>query len=323
MRSTNWLRCQAASSPRNAWTLWAARAVDGWLGQQENSDICRDLDYLLLDEFDQFDSVQFDLISGLAATGSYAITARADSCGAELLLRVLQMLADLSQQEADYQWWQSSHLTGSPLLVAQYPQGYRDLGMAHGNPGVICLLAQAVRYGLHVELARPMLEKSMNWLLTQQNTQPCASRFGHISESANHPSRCAWCYGDPGVSWAIGQAGLVLQRPDWLTIARQSLDQLFQRAQNQMGFADYALCHGRAGVGHILRRQAALLHQLQWLPLADDLLCQALQSLLQREAQDESFDNCSYLEGRAGIGLALMSAYGGLQLNWDAPLLPE
>lgn len=49
---------------------------------------------------------------------------------------------DLSEHDATCQWWPSSHLTGSPLLIAQYPQGYRDLGMAHGNPGVIGLLGQ-------------------------------------------------------------------------------------------------------------------------------------------------------------------------------------
>lgn len=96
----------------------------------------------------------------------------------------------------------------------------------------------------------------MNWLVAQQNPQPCGSMFAHLSESSGNPSRCAWCYGDPGASWALTQAGLALNRPDWPTLARQSLDQLGQRAQNQMSFADYGQCHGRAGVGHILRRQA-------------------------------------------------------------------
>jgi lantibiotic modifying enzyme len=311
-----------AAIARNAWTLWAARAVDGWLNQQENTEICRDLDQLLLDECEQFDSPQFNLISGLVALGSYAIAARIDSCGTEILRRVLSMLADLSQQTANEQWWPTSRLTGSPLLVAQFPQGYRDLGMAHGNPGVVCLLAQAVRHGLHLDSSQPMLEKSMNWLVAQQNPQPRASTFAHLSESSGRPSRCAWCYGDPGISWALSQAGLVLDRPDWLALARTTLDQIGHRAQNQMGFTDYALCHGRAGVGHILLRQANLLQQPDWLALGHELLGQSLHALTLRDAQDESFDNDSYLEGRAGIGLALMSAYGGLQLNWDAPLLP-
>ncbi len=149
------------------------------------------------------------------------------------------------------------------------------------------------------------------------------------------PSRIAWCYGDPGVSLAILSAARVLGHGDWadeaLVIARTATQRPFDRA---MVF-DACLCHGAAGTGHLFNR----LFQAT----GEELFREAAQTWYERALSfrqeggiggfryhtsepgraDVSIwhDKAGFLEGAAGIALALLAAISDLEPAWDACLL--
>src|SRR6185369_7304354 len=91
------------------------------------------------------------------------------------------------------------------------PEGYTNLGLAHGVPGVIAILARYITAGVDVARARVLLEAGVDylryvaWLPSQPNSQ----------------ARVAWCYGDLGVAIALMSAGTALGRDDW---RRDALD---------------------------------------------------------------------------------------------------
>jgi lantibiotic modifying enzyme len=304
---------------KNIWSLWAAREVDRFLGESDNTRFCRDLDDMLLEALQEIDAWDqtFDLIYGLAGIGGYGLCAAEDSCGAQIVERVFELLLPLACETDAHMWWPSNAQIGTPGMLLRQPQGYCDLGMAHGNAGVLAFLARALKQGLHAEPARACINKLVPWLLAQQNAPDCGSRFPYIAEDVNVPSRCAWCYGDPGIAWALLCAADAMHNPAWLESAHATARAISTRPLATMGFADSALCHGHAGVGHILRRIGQRLDDAQISAFANDLLQQAMQSA--RQADTES--DMSFLEGQVGIGLALIAASTDLALNWDYPLL--
>jgi hypothetical protein len=311
----------------HGWTLWAARAVDRLLGgDDDNTAFCRDFDQLLLEQLSQCRTWDgsYDLISGLVAIGGYALDARDDSCGEAILARVLTLLAAW-QGDKPYCFSPPGNGNRSSMLQ-QNPTGYTDLGMAHGNAGVVALLAALIRHNVLKERAQPMLERLMEWFLAHQNPTSQHSRFGYIVEDPNTDARCAWCYGDPGISRALVAAGKACGVTAWQLAGQDLARAITARPAATLGIIDPALCHGSAGLAHILLKHARdpasppdLAQQCG--TLSQQLLADAVRAIMQPNDNPD----LSYLEGQCGIGLALASAAydPAQQLNWDYPLFLE
>jgi lantibiotic modifying enzyme len=317
-----------SSVHQHVWLFWAARAVDQLLGEADNTRFCRDFDEALLESLHETDewNAPYDLIYGLVSIGAYGLCASADSCGMQIVERVLQLMQALSIEHGEHQWWPTTPRNGPTPIMERHPQGYCDLGLAHGNAGVAAFLARAVMQNIARESAAAMLAKLLPWLIAQQNPADCSARFPYIAEEPNVASRCAWCYGDVGISWALVRAGEALQQPDWIAFGHATARAIMQRSTDT-GFADDALCHGRAGVAHILLRHATYFndaelaaHGLQMLNQVASGLEGANSSASSTAISAEKANNLSWLEGQAGIGLALMAA-AGLEFGWDYPLL--
>ena len=306
---------------KNIWTLWAARAVSNFFDSTEHARTLRDLDDMLLEALLEADVWEepYDLIYGLVGIGAYGLTASYDSCGTQIVERVFELLMTLACETEQYMWWPSSQYSGTPDLLMRGAPGYRDLGLAHGNAGVLALLARAVKQNQQVEIASRCISKLAPWLIAQQNQPACATRFPYIAEESNIPSRCAWCYGDVGIIWALLCAGDAMQQASWIAFAKATAQNIIARPLETMGFADSGLCHGHAGVGHILRRMGDYFNDPAISAFAQTMLHKAMLSLTDADLAIEP--NNAYLGGQTGIGLALMSATVTLKLHWDYPLL--
>ena len=143
-------------------SLYGGAARIGWTvshhASGEDADAaCKAIDEVLVRQLEGW-TRDYDLISGLVGFGVYAIE-RGDA-GAPLARAVLDGLDAYAARG-----W----LTAPELLPAHQrvsaPEGYVNLGLAHGIPGVVAVLAQFCKRGFEPGRARALLEIALRRLL--------------------------------------------------------------------------------------------------------------------------------------------------------------
>lgn len=278
----------------------------------------------------------YDLISGLVGIGVYALERLPDPRALLTLERIVTRLDELAETNAQGIAW----LTPPTLLPAwqrqHCPNGYYNLGLAHGVPGIIALLGDVYRAGIAVGPARRLLTGAVAWLLAQEITSERGSSFPNwvAPDYAPQPARQAWCYGEPGIAAALLGAAHALQEPTWLAAALTIARRAATHPPEQAGVFDGCLCHGAAGLGHLFNRiyqatgdvvvgQAAR----SWLEATLKLRHpgQGVAGYLTWEPAEKGADpwvaHPGLLTGAAGIGLALLAATTAIQPQWDRSLL--
>jgi hypothetical protein len=272
----------------------------------------------------------YDLINGPSGWGLYAL----ERWPHPRAVRALELIVDFFEERAEkvpqgYRWWTSQELLPE-WQRERAPNGYYNLGLSHGIPGICVLLSQAHQRGIRPRVAAALLEGAVDWILAQRI--PGASGLSFPSSVVDGqqpmPSRVAWCYGDLGVAAALHVAGRSQGNESWtaeaLSIARRAAGVPVAEA----GAVDAGLCHGAAGNGHLFNRffQAT----------GDPLFGTAARGWMKRtlEFRKEGVGPGRYaawrtiptsgwqpapglLEGSAGIALALLAATGSREPIWD------
>ncbi|GGR71899.1 MULTISPECIES: lanthionine synthetase LanC family protein [Streptomyces] len=151
--------------------------------------------------------------------------------------------------------------TDHPLLG--WMQGRVNTGMGHGVAGLVTALTAALRRtGPDADPAGDLAEalgRATRWLVRQAyddergiRTWPGAGLAEPPSAEAN--PRQAWCYGTPGVAWALWDAADALgdrAAADWAATAFTTLAEHYDETFHLFGDAPgdrLGLCHGAAGV---------------------------------------------------------------------------
>ncbi len=65
----------------------------------------------------------------------------------------------------------------APLTHVLYPCGYYNVGLAHGIPGIICVLANFLSAGEDATRVKALLTGTVNWLRAQDQHVPNPSGF--------------------------------------------------------------------------------------------------------------------------------------------------
>jgi lantibiotic biosynthesis protein len=276
----------------------------------------------------------FDLISGLAGYGVYALERLPRAGARECLEQVVVRLDELAERTKDGTTWRTRVELLSPEQRDGSPDGYYNLGVAHGVPGILALLALCATTDVASARARSLVDGGVEWLLAQRLASESEAAFGYwLTGSAEPtPARAAWCYGDPGVAAALLVAARALRRSDWEVEAISLARRAGARPPSNCGVADPWLCHGSAGLGHLFNR----MHQAT----ADPALAAAARYWLQRtlamrRPQGAGFagfhllddelrrgtDGSGFLTGAAGVGLALLAAATDVEPGWDRLLV--
>jgi lantibiotic modifying enzyme len=320
---------------------WALAHLQDPQAGFDNEDDCAEIDDVLLDHLEPSPwRGDYDLIGGLVGFGVYALERiyvtrpeSANNVPTRCLERVIEHLAATAEkQNAGITWWSDPAWLPAETREKS-PNGYYNLGLAHGVPGVIALLGSARAAGVAGDKARPLLEGAVRWLLAQQES----AGFGYCVQSGNTdgPGRLAWCYGDPGVAAALLSAARCVADTAWegeaLAIARRAT----QRPVEQSGVRDAGLCHGAAGLGHLFNRMYQATGDEQ---LSDTARYWFKQTLEMRHPGDGIGGYRSWqagpdggeltwvtepglLTGAVGIALALSAATSAVEPNWDRMLL--
>ncbi|HLU67025.1 MAG TPA: lanthionine synthetase C family protein [Kofleriaceae bacterium] len=316
--------------------LFGGHAGIGWLLEHVGAcdgedDPCRPIDALLLDALARPWTGGHDLVNGLVGIGVYALERGDRGAGPLLLERVLDLLASSARTGPDGATW---HTPAAELVDWQrraYPDGYYNLGVAHGVPGILGLLARAVAAG-H-ERRRGLLEEGLAWLAAQAQRGGDACYGACRTDAAQEPpTRSAWCYGDPGVAAVLAGAGARTGERRWIDLGAELAAGVARRPVERAGCRDAGLCHGTAGLAHILNR----LHQATGDPDVAAAARRWFELTLSRrdpggvagfgEAPPEAGEleweeSAGLLTGAAGVGLALLAASTDLPPDWDRLLL--
>jgi hypothetical protein len=214
-----------------------------------------------------------------------------------------------------------------------FPQGQFDLGLSSGAPGVIALLSRCVHLGVDAVRARRLVTETLTWLRSQQLPDPGRLRYTSrvVPGAPLEEGTIGWCHGDTSVAIAMLAAGRLLEVPEW---EREAID-LARNAANSRpaldGMSDIGLCHGAAGVGHILNRMALqtgdraledaarrwLERTLRMLPAGDVMAAFPSQDPPNADRRTED----GMLVGAAGVALALAAAISSAPPDWDRVFL--
>ena len=270
---------------------------------------------------------RYDLIAGLVGIGAYAAGRRGEPA-ARIADRVLSHLeATAIAGDAGTTWRTAPHWL-APARRARFPAGVVDLGVAHGVPGVIGMLARFVNAGVEPERSRRLLQSSVAWLLDA--VPDGLPRFGtNWPADPDECKRMGWCYGDPGVAGVLLGASRALASPELEQTALALLERIAAPLATR-GVPDGCFCHGAAGLAHIYnvafqRTGSAQMraHARNW--LAEVLRIQqpgtgiAGYSFLTVDQETTRWAaDTTLLSGAAGIALVLLAAIEDREPAWQA-----
>ena len=299
------------------------------------------IDETLLDYVKQWPwKHDYDLIGGLVGLGVYALEQLPAPAPIECLREIINRLHELAERTRDGITWFTA-----PELLPEWqrevcPNGYYNLGLAHGVPGVIAMLARVcaatkVPRAARAK-ARSLLDGAVAWLLTNKQADSSNAFFpGWIGPNVEiREGRIAWCYGDLGVAVALLLAARCVNQPDWEQEAIGIAKDVARRPVERSRVRDCGLCHGAAGVGHLFNRLFQATGKALFKKTARFWFQRALEMRREGEGiagfsavrgepaeQTSRIPAPGLLEGAAGIGLALLAAATGVEPAWDRMLL--
>ncbi|MDG4791770.1 lanthionine synthetase C family protein [Micromonospora sp. WMMD1102] len=284
----------------------------------------------------------YDVVAGATGIGRYLLRRGVEPLPA--LTAILSYLTALAQPPTGGDprlpgWWVGHGRYLAMLTDDEGDEGHANLGLAHGICGPLALLSLAWRAGVRVPGQDEAIARIVDWLLVWREPDVAGRYWPAVLSLANlqrRPAslpraRSAWCYGAPGVARAIQLAGLALGRADWTAVAEESTRSLLANLDADHGVIDAGLCHGWAGLLHLTR--------LIGIDAGDRSIVEGASQVVARIVDNydpqapfafraarpgaEPVDTPGYLDGAAGIALALHSYLSGTKpvTGWDAALL--
>lgn len=279
----------------------------------------------------------YDLVGGLVGFGVYLLSRLPDPRAEDGVRRVIAHLADLAEPLEGGLAWPTPPRLLSPTDREAAPRGFYNVGVAHGTPGIIGLLAQVHARGLERHTTQRLLDGAVPWVLAQQLPPGSATRLPRwVSPGVvAGPSRVAWCYGDLGVALVVLNAARVVGRPAWEQAAITLGRGMAERALVTSITPDACLCHGWAGNAHLFAR----LHQASGAAIFRDAAVRCYASALDARGAGDPVGGYTFwvsagpgrgqhwqphaglLGGLVGLGLTLLAASRPLAPAWDEVLL--
>lgn len=278
----------------------------------------------------------YDLIRGLVGFGIYGLERRHRPGGRKILERVVARLDELAVRDGERLAWHTPPHLLPPHQREQSPGGYFNVGVAHGLPAALPLLARTAAAGVAEATARDLLRGAVRWLLDEKDRVGGDSCFPYSigTEGSRVGSRLAWCYGDLGIAAALLDAAAASGEPEWRREALELAHRCAERSEASAGVHDAGLCHGAAGNAHVFNR----LYQGS----RDEALGEAARTWFERTwryrhpdrrvagfaawgsvvpgGEPRWQDDASFLTGAAGVGLALLAAVSDVAPDWDTVL---
>lgn len=281
-----------------------------------------------------FATEQYDVVTGLAGIGAYLLCRRAHLSAAEALSAVLQTLISLSEEEAGVpHWYTPPEQITQERWRGQYPHGLLDCGLAHGVAGPLALMALAKREAPPVEGLEAAIDRLATWLAEHRVDDAWGVNWPFIyparpQEAASIPllpARTAWCYGNPGIAWALWLAGEALNRTAYRELALDAMTAVFRKPMALRQIDAPTFCHGIAGLLmlalHFAKETNLPIFYDAVQTLTEHLIAQhdpdALLGFYDVEPGPIRFEQPGLLTGTAGVVLTLLAVGTDQAPIWD------
>lgn len=290
---------------------------------------------------------EFDAISGLAGIGAYLLCRKDEAACMDCLSSVVEALVHLLGPGENLPRW---HTPGRLVLDEKshelYPQGWLNCGLAHGIPGPLALLSLAHWNGISVYNLPQAIARTADWLCDNRCDDGCGVNWptavalecddetGQLAaasaQESSGTSRCAWCYGSPGIARALWLAGEAVGCRRYRDMAIAAMEAVFRRPVKERRIDSPSFCHGIAGLLQIALRFtddffANDLENDAFRCGIDGLLQQIFESYSPEflvgfrnlEIGTNEVDQPGFLDGAAGIAAVLLAAATNVQPCWD------
>ena len=206
----------------------------------------------------------YDVIDGLSGVLSYCSIYCNQEEFRKILIKGLEKLVELTKDiningMKVPGWYISSENQTSRTESILYSNGNFNTSFSHGISGPLALLADMKCHGFVVEGQDEAIEKIVNFLFDyklydgERHFWKGQIDFGEFADGKlsknNIVRRDAWCYGNPGICYAILMAGKAMHRPEWIHYA---LDNIEKTMMNIKGIFSPTFCHGFSGLYQLL-----------------------------------------------------------------------
>lgn len=291
----------------------------------------------------------YDLIGGVSGILAYLLTITTPDKYVlsliQTLIEYLIWLAGTDTQTMRERWYVPPDLFAAKWLRDYYPNGYFNSGMAHGIAGPLAVLAKTWQQGYHfpglreaiVLLSRWLIEHivSDEWGINWPPAFPLQDSQKLDDWKMLPLARASWCSGAPGISRALWLAGTALNDQELCQISLEAIEAVLRRPINLRNIDAPILCHGVAGLLticlHFSHEAKSLNVQEHISPLVTQIIDVfnptfpfGFRDIEGTNVSPEgivSVDHPGWIEGAAGVALALLAAATSVPPTWDRYLL--
>ncbi|MFF5978042.1 lanthionine synthetase C family protein [Streptomyces olindensis] len=284
--------------------------------------------------------MRFDVISGISGIGRYLLL-RQRRTDLEAVLDALVVMTALRPYRNNSRvpgfWSSTPPISQFAPPNQDWSAGHLNLGLAHGVAGPLALMALAAIEGCEVEGQRAAIEELAELLLSQLAKDEYGQYWPpYISlaqwqgrASTGRRGRSAWCYGTPGIARALQLAATALESTHLRTSAENAIAGMLDTPPAHWQSEHWSICHGEAGILHLL----SFFEKSRIGTQVSKVRNHVAQRIISRFADNiptfrvthpdaPHTDVAGYLEGAAGLALALDSYAGRTQaVAWDTALL--
>lgn len=202
-----------------------------------------------------------DLLQGLIGLLVYCGSRSDDERLAPLISKLLALLHGCAEAVEDGVVWRTYPFDLAPRARELHPNGYFDLGLAHGGPGVMIALSEWANRGFLSSTSIDLATRTKRWLdcqVDRSGNLPRLANFVSEDSSDRGLRRIAWCHGDTSLAASYILSGRLLSRPAWMEEGIALAADIDRCPESADGIVDGCFCHGTAGVAHLLNRLAQL-----------------------------------------------------------------
>ncbi|UMR35348.1 lanthionine synthetase C family protein [Paenibacillus polymyxa] len=286
----------------------------------------------------------YDVISGWSGIGRYMLLFSDVPEMRDLLEEVLKYLVMLSGERA----WKGEVLPSWYIPVhnlpsheqLRYPEGYFNIGMAHGIPGPLALLSIAWHQNVRVSGHKEAIERYSSWLdhWKQKNDfgwyWPNNISYKEYMNGVipDETEREAWCYGTPGVARSLWLAGRALENEYLKMSAVDAFKSIYARPRERWSIYSPTVCHGYSGLiklthqmyldtGDVELREYALGLLLEVVEKFDSEAAFGFCDIVKDTQSVKHLDFVGVLDGVSGIVMTLLDTLESEESVWGSSLL--
>ncbi len=311
--------------------VWSARATHRLLGDEDDDDL--EVEGVLAGV--PYDRHGFELWNGLAGIALLGMQRSGTPSGAALIQSTVAALDEHGVRGRYGVHWPTPPASLKPRQRLLTPAGDINLGVAHGQAGVVHLLAQCLSRSRVVPRAEELLDPAVAFLIAAFEGAPLEDELAlPVVGRGGAGELDAWCNGGLGVSLALLRAAKVRGRHDWQMVGLELARRSARATPAELPPGDASLCHGAAGRAYLLSRLERITGEAPFAESARVWLRHALE-LRQPETgvggyccfgYDREGELCvlhdpGFIHGAAGTGLALLGTLTDAACGWEAPLM--